>query len=277
MYCIDFEYDGQRLSEYGCVVCHISDDSDLKTISMGSKITFNTINIVQQNKIKKMSTQYDEAYTTTFEIGKFNCNTNSDGTFSKEEVSGLMRWLNKKDYYKFKMIYENGEFGNVYYMGSFNVEAITYGGSIIGLSLTLQTNAPFGYYEPVSCELNFSTAEDEVVVYDVSDEIGSIYVQDVTIECLESGDLTIHNSQDGLRSTVIKNCIAGEVLTLDGENKIITSSENHSKLYNDFNYNYIKISNKNESTIDEIANVFTVSLPCHIKFTYSPICKVGIV
>lgn len=276
MYCTDFEYDNQRLSDYGCVVCHISDSADLQTVNIGSKITFNTINMTQQNKFKAMSTQYDEAYTTTFEIGKFSCNTD-DYELSQEEVSALMRWLNKKSYKKFKAVYKDGEFGNVYYMGSFNVEMITYAGKIIGLSLTLQTNAPFGYYEQVEYSMNFVTADDTNSLFDISDEIGTIYAQNVVIECLEDGDLSIHNSQDGKRSTVIKNCVKGEVLTLDGENKIITSSVNHPKLYNDFNYNYLRISNKNESTIDDIENIFTVSLPCNISFTYSPICKMGIV
>lgn len=275
MYCIDFEYDGQRLSEYGCIVCHISSSPDLNTVNMGSQITFNTINLPQKNKFKIMSTQYSEAYTTTFEIGKFNCNTDEDHVFTQEEISGLMRWLNKKQYNKFKMIYNNDNFDNIYYMGTFNVQMITYGGNVIGLELTLQTNAPFGYYEPVNCAMEFTTGGDdnEISIYDISDEIGNIYPQNVTIKCLESGDLKIHNSQDGLRSTVINGCVEGEILTLDGENKIITSSVNHVKLYNDFNYNFIKISNSN----NERKNTFTTSLPCQISFSYSPICKMGIV
>ena len=176
MYCIDFEYDGQRLSDYGCVVCHISSSPDLNTVNIGSQITFNTINLPLQNKFKTMSAQYEEAYTTTFEIGKFNCNTR-DHTLTQEEVSGLMRWLNKKKYCKFKMIYENDEFGNIYYMGSFNIQMITHGGSIIGLELTLQTNAPFGYYEPVDCEMNFITGGDnESFPFDNEITVGTVVV-----------------------------------------------------------------------------------------------------
>ena len=279
MYCIDFEYDGQRLSDYGCVVCHISSSPDLNTVNIGSQITFNTINLPLQNKFKAMSAQYQEAYTTTFEIGKFNCNTENDCVLTQEEVSSLMRWLNRKRYCKFKMIYENDEFGNIYYIGSFNVQMITYCGDVIGLELTLQTNAPFGYYESIDCKMNFITGGDteKISVFDISDEIGSIYPHNVKIKCLDSGDLIIHNSQDGKRSTVINNCVEGEILMLDGENKIITSSENHVRLYNDFNYNFIKISNKSENTINDIQNEFTVSLPCEISFSYSPICKMGIV
>ena len=289
MYCTDFEYAGKRLSDYGCIVCHISGSSDLNTVNMGSQITFNTVNLPQQNKFKIMSTQYSEAYTTTFEICKFNCNNRDDYKFSQEEISALMRWLNKKNYNKFKMIYKDGECSNVYYMGTFNVQMITHAGDIVGLELTLQTNAPFGYYEPVEYVMDFSNVNDEFSVYDMSDEIGYIYPNSVTIECSNEGYLPenweelglykneglleINNSKDGERKTIINACVNGEVLTLDCENKIITSSEKHDGLYNDFNYNFIRISNSEYDT----ENTFTVNKPCKITFTYSPICKMGIV
>lgn len=276
MYCIDFEYDGRRLSDYGCMVCHITSSPDLDTISMGSQITFNTINRIKQNQFKIMSAQYDEAYTTTFEIGKFYCQDRNEYTFTQEEISWLMRWLNKRTYRKFKMIYKDGECANIYYMGSFNAKMIVNGDNIVGLELTLQTDAPFGYYEPIDCNMRLGGGSS-ATIYDISDEAGYIYPNDVEITCLSGGDLIINNSQDEPRSVVIKNCVAGEVIKMDGENKIITSSVNHKKLYNDFNYNYIRIANKNAGGVDETKNTFTASIPCNIKFTYSPACKMGIV
>ena len=273
MYCIDFEYDDKRLSDYGCIVCHINSSADLNTVNIGSQITFNTINRIQQNKFKIMSTQYTEAYTTTFEIGKFNCNNRDDSVFSQEEISELMKWLNKKRYKKFKMIYKDAECSNIYYMGTFNVQLITHAGNVIGLELTLQTDAPFGYYEPVEYVMDLDK-DKEFSVYDMSDETGYIYPHIVKITCLKDGDLEICNkSSEGKRYTIINKCVCDEEIILDGENKIITSSVNHSKLYNDFNYNYIRISNDDGNT----ENTFSASLPCRVVFTYSPICKMGIV
>ena len=40
----DFEYNGQRLSDFGCMVCEF-DTPGLKTVSMGSELTLNTINL----------------------------------------------------------------------------------------------------------------------------------------------------------------------------------------------------------------------------------------
>ena len=48
----------------------------------------------------------------------------------------------------------------------------------------------------------------------------------------------------------------------------------------DFNYNFIKISNSNDYELDYNKNTFSIDengIPCTITFSYSPICKMGIV
>jgi len=283
MYCRDFEYDGERLSDYDCIVCHILNDTDASAISIGSNITFNTIKMPTVNKFKLLSTQYDEAYTTTIEICKSNCGDDEeDKYFTQEETSYLMRWLNRKTFKKFKMIYDDDTLASVYYNASFNVSPITYGGNIIGLQLTMQTDAPFAYYDEVEYTMEFTEDNLNHTYHDISDEIGYIYPSTMTIETTVAGDLEITNSQEPDRITKIKNCLSGEIITLV-ENKTITSSEVHSRLYNDFNYIFPRICNEHEDVYnygyatDNMENIFTVNIPCRITFTYSPICKMGIV
>ena len=91
MYFKDFEYDNQRLSDFGCVICHILEGGDASAISIGSQLTFNTLPTVGVNKFKLMSAQYDEAYTATFEVCKFNCEDPNDNFFSQEEITQLLR------------------------------------------------------------------------------------------------------------------------------------------------------------------------------------------
>ena len=282
MYCKDFEFDGNRLSDYGCIVCHILNDGGASAISIGSNITFNTIKIPTVNKFKLMSTQYDEAYTTTFEICKHDCRNEDNKYFTQEETSYLMRWLNRKTFRKFKMIYDDGTLANVYYNASFNVKPITLYGDIIGFELTLQTDAPFGYYDEVEYTMEFTTDNLSHEHHDISDEIGYIYPSIMTIETIVAGNFEMTNSQEPDRVIEIKNCKAGEIITLV-ENKVITSSEVHSKLHNDFNYKYPRICNEHEDiyndgyAVDNMKNTFTVNMPCKITFIYSPICKMGIV
>ena len=275
MLCVDFEYDGQRLSDYGFVVCNISNDPGVETINIGSELTLNTVNMSHLNNFKVVSTKYNSSYSVTFQIMKSNCNNDRDGLYINEfELSKIMRWLNKKEYHIFKAIYENGEYSNVYYKGTFNVQIIYFCGNVIGLELTLQTNAPFGYYEPIIYDIDLSNTETKYTLCDHSDEIGFIYPELIEIKCLSPGDLIISNSKD-IYDTVIRNCIENEIITLYGDIKQISSSEQHNRLYNDFNYNFIRIINEQKNGIDDVDNIFTSNIPCTIQLTYSPICKSG--
>lgn len=282
MYCKDFEYDGEKLSDYGYILCHILTDSNVEAISIGSNITFNTIKLATNNKFGLLSTQYDKAYTTTFEICKHDCKNENDKYFTQEEVSHIMRWLNRKLYRRFKVIYDDGTLANVYYNASFNVESIRLNGEIIGFELTLVTDAPFGYYDEVEYVMEFTEDNLSYSYFDISDEIGYIYPSTMTIEMTSTGDFEMVNSQETDRVTKIKNCISGEVITLTSDINI-DSSAVHNKLYNDFNYVYPRICNKHEDIynygfpIDDMENTFTVNIPCKVTFTYSPICKMGII
>ena len=279
---IDFEYDNQRLSDYGCIVCNILEDGGVSAINIGSQVTFNTVPMTGLNKFKLMSVQYDEVYTTTFEICKYRCSNPDVNSFTQEEVIQLMRWLNRKQFKKFRAVYKDGELAEVYYNASFNVNPITYGGDIIGLQLTLQTDAPFGFYDDIEYTMKFSTNGLEHSFYDISDEIGFVYPSTMTIEITNGGNFELVNSQEKDRVTSIKNCTAGEIFTLV-ENKVITSSADHPKLCNDFNYVFPRLCNYIKDiygygTSDEVReNIFTVNMPCKITFTYSPICKMGII
>ena len=284
----DFEFNGQKLSDFGCIVCTFSGGGSTQTISIGSNLSLNTINRSGLNNFEILSTKYDEPFSFKIQICKNECGyfINERRFITENEVSKIMRWLNKKSYRKFKMIYSDGKCSNMYYKGTFpSIQMITLGENIIGLELSFQANAPFGYYEPLDFDMDFSDINNEFTIYDSSDEIGYIYPHILQVTVLEDGDLEIKNSQDK-ETVIIKNCIEGEIITLDGKNKIITSNKTHSTLYNDFNYNFVKIINKcgdsddyyevdNED--DQVENVFSTTLPCMIHLSYSPICKMGVI
>jgi hypothetical protein len=111
-----------------------------------------------------------------------------------------------------------------------------------------------------------------LIIQDYSDEVGYIYC-DATIKCLEGGDLAIYNIDDNINDVIVNNCSAGEVITLRGQQKIIESDSWHEALYNDFNYNFLRICNSYENTNNE----FWASIKCEVTITYSPIRKVGLI
>ena len=185
----------------------------------------------------------------------------------------LMRWLNRKEWCKFKPIYDDLSFPNVYFMGTFTeISTINKGGVVCGLALTFTTNAPFGFMEFEDNTFTVSSVNGTFTIYDESDELGNKYPDKVTIRMNNGGDFSLTNSLNE-RTTTIKNCVANEVITLDCINKIITSSVSHERLYNDFNYVYPMLTN----TDTDSKNVFTATLPCVVTFEYKPIRKVGII
>lgn len=272
---IDFEYAGKLLSDFGCIVCTITSNNGVSTTDIGNQITFNTIPTNHTTKFKLVSSEYSDAYTAPpFQICKSPCNADDqhDMYFSEMEVRDIMRWLNRKRFFKFKPIYDDGEYAMIYFNGSFNVQTITYGSNVIGMELTLQTDAPFAHYEPIEYNITLSSQNGTFVINDISDEVGYIYPDIVEIQCLSDGKLTVSNSKDS-NNVVVNNCVSGEKITLIGESKIIESSVYHQKLFNDFNYNFPKIHND----YNDGENIFSVSIPCKIHMSYSPICKVGVV
>ena len=94
---------------------------------------------------------------------------------------------------------------------------------------------------------------------------------DMEITILSEGNFKLTNSMDK-KVMKINNCKSNEIITIDGENQVITSSLPSHDLSNDFNYFFPRIIN----TYEERCNTFTPNLDCKIKITYSPIRKVGI-
>lgn len=263
----DFEYDGLLLSDFGCIMCSF-DSAGLETVTNGSNITFNTSPILNGSKHILTNTQYDECLTAPFQICKNPCicSSQEDSYFSIEEQTEIMRWLNRKEFLKFKLIKEGYE--NIFFNGSFNVSKKVLGDYCIGFELNLTTDAPFAFYETVKKTFKATAANYTESFKDISDEIGFIYPE-VEITCNATGDLIIHNELEN-RDTIIKNCVAGEIITM--KSPIISSSISTHKIQNDFNYNFFRVANNYRDRVNKI----TFSLPCTMKISYNPIRKVGV-
>ena len=263
----DFEYDGLLLSDFGCIMCSF-DSTGLETVSNGSNITFNTSPILNGSKHVLNNIKYEECLTATFEICKNPCRVvnQQDMVFTIEEVTALTRWLNRKEFLKFRLLKDGYE--NTYFDGSFNVSRKLLGSDVIGFELELTTNRPYGYYDDIKKTFKITKNNQTEIFKDISDEIGYIYPK-TEITCNARGDLRIYNAIED-RETIIKNCQAGEVITM--EYPVISSSNPNHKIQNDFNYTFFRVAN----TYDERGNRITFSLPCTMKITYQPIRKVGV-
>lgn len=271
MKALDFEYDGLNLSDFGCTICTF-DSPGTENITMGSVITFNTTPVQGSNKFLLSNITYEECLESDFEICKNPCGiyNNEKMYFSVEEQRQIMRWLNRGEYLKFRILDDGYE--NIYYEGSFyNIEKIEVSGNVAGFHLYLKTNSPFAFHRTEEFKFDIVSVNGTYTIFDISDKIGYVYA-DMEITCNQSGTLRIINSVDN-RTTEIKNCSAGEVISMNNMMIIETSLNSHkSSLMNDFNYQFPRISN----SFSERGNTFTFSLPCSVVLKYTPVMKVGI-
>lgn len=260
----DFEYDGIHLSDLGYVICKFDSDG-LQTITNGSPITFNTVSTLSGSKHELISSEYTSCLESTFHICKDTC-ADDDMEITTEELRYLASWLNRKGFHKFKLLHPG--YDGLYFEASFNISKIELEDKIYGLELNLVTNRPFALRDQRKITINNLESNGVKSINDDSDEEGFIYPY-TEIEIIDSGDLKIHNSIED-RTTFIKGCTAGEKIILDYP-VIHTSIDSH-KIQDDFNWVFLRIAN----TFRNSKNDLTISIPCNIKLTYSPIAKLGI-
>lgn len=269
MNAIDFEYDGQYLSDYGFIICDFDGASGVDTISAGSTLTFNKVSQFNGRNFSLASTQYENCISTTFDICKDPEKYEKDEMeISTDEFRDLMRWLNRTEFLKFQLHdsdidYEEG----CYFDASFNIEKIKINEILYGLRLTMETNKPFAYGDEEKIKWTISDTSTVKTFSDMSDEIGCIYPS-LKIICNDDGDFTIQNLTFET-TTTIANCSDGEVITIDGNTQIITTSDDSHKVYEDFNYEFFKIGN----TYNSRKNMISVNMPCVVEITYTPIIK----
>lgn len=271
MYMVDFSYADRCLSDFGCIVAYINTSLN-NDISLGSEIKFETIKNKATNVNRIVEANYNEPASVTFDICK-DPRKNEDMTFKDAEISYFMRWLNKKTYEKFCPIYDDSSYPEIYFKGSFNVSATYINGDVVGFTLTFTPNAPYGFETERTISYSLE-ANGTFEFYNNSDEFNYLYPTKFKIKCGADGNFEMSNSLDCKNTVKINNCVNGETITFDCQNKIVeTDNDTHSSLCKDFNYNFPRfVANEYENR-----NVFTVSIPCEITATYSLIRKVGII
>lgn len=266
MYALDFEYDGRLLSDYGFIICDFNGTSGADIVDAGSKITFNKVSRYRGKQFSLAGTQYDECIQANFHICK-NPDIFDDRKITDEEFRKIFRWLNRKEFLKFRVVDNEELCESRFYYSSFNLSKIKIGEILYGIALTMETDKPFAYGNEQIFNFDITDTSNSVLICDYSDEIGYLY-PNVKIVCNKNGDLSISNSFDN-STVLIKNCTAGEEIVLLGSAQIITTSYASHDICDDFNYEFLKIGN----SIDSCYNSITISLPCNIEISYSPIIK----
>lgn len=267
MYALDFQYDGIYLSEYGFIICDFNGSNGASAVSAGSDLTFTKIKKNNGYRYSLASAQYNGCIQTQFDICK-DPDKHGNLEISKDEFRKIMRWLNRKQFCQFCVGRDDlKDNDTVYYNASFAVQKIYIGEILYGLRLNMETDSPFGWRAEVTKSFTVTNTEEDYMVTDLSDEIGDTDIN-LEITCNSAGDLTVTNTTNGI-STEIDNCASGETITMDGTLQQIGSSVVSHKIQNDFNFQFMKISNGLKTT----KNTLTFSLPCNVTIKYRPIVK----
>jgi hypothetical protein len=256
----NFEFDGKFASDFELMACSFN---DIPEAMGGNTLQIDSVKILGTNEFAIPPNGYSEPLTYSFSVCKVrNCEILP---MDASEYGRINRWLNRQEPHKFRT--STDSFERIFYMGTFNLSPVFINGYIYGIDLTFTSTFPYGFEDAIE---NKYTGVTDFEIICFSDEIGDVYPY-VEITVNEAGNLTIRNSLDN-EIFVFNNVEAGEQLILDNQHKIITTSSEVHTVYDDFNFNFLKLCN----TFEERNNVFNSSLNIDITFKYNPIRKVGI-
>lgn len=259
----DFEYADEFLSDWGCMICDIDAPNGFETINSDSQLTFDSVAQYNGKYFPLTVSYYTDHIEIPIQICKYRC---PDGIqpFTIFEVREIKRWLNRPGFHKFKLI--QPDWADIYMMGSFNISEIKFADQTYAFELTFISNRPFALHEPITHTFNLDSTSS-YSFYDKSDEIGYIYPT-TTITCLSAGNLELNNSQEPNRKTVINNVTENEIITCM-PNQIISTSLPSHEIQNDFNFKFLRVSNR----YGDRKNTFSSSIPVKIQIKYSPYVK----
>lgn len=258
----DFVFDKVKLSDLG-YVAFWQNSEDQVTVS---DMNLNTIKAARSDISHSTSYTYENNYSSTFLLLKDSCRHNPDElNLTYRDISELTKWLCRKQYKWFRLIKDDDD-DEIWYQVQIDVKKELAGEDVIGLTITVNANTPYGF----SKQKVKSFTNSPYMVRTHSDEEGYIY-PDVEITLRQSGNLVLTNTLEN-RQTTIKNCINTEKITIYGGDlqQIISTNQNHD-FVTEFNYVFPRLL----CNYYEFDNNFTSNLACDISFTYRDIRKVG--
>ncbi len=264
---VDFMFDGQLLSHFGYMMCSFDQSVDENIVV--SEMDYTDISSPLSDVSHKVATSYSNNYQRTIQICKNICDNQEDDELTNDDISELAKWLCRKDYKWFKWVDDEDD-DEIFYEVRCTLSKVLLHGVCRGVEITIQSNRPFAVTKPITSIYSLE-ADSSFKINCFSEEEGYIY-PDMTITMRGGGNFELTNVNEN-RTTAIDNCIADEVITIDGSDILqITSSNSSHSLAKDYNYKFPRLVNEYRNSV----NTFSCTLPCIIALTYRGIRKVGL-
>lgn len=238
------------------------DDGEMDTFLTRSGIVSETY-----NGARKHCTNYkwDQQMSPTITLIKKDF-----GDFDVDENKRLLRWLTGKQTPGFLTIY-NDDSNVVHYeiCGNFvEVKQFKMGNSrVVGYVCKFEALTPYAF----SPLYTLTTSNNSITINIDTDEPEAPIYPRITITMKSNGNVTLTNTYavDGVThvaTSEVADNKGGEVITLDGANRIVSST--HQRIFgNNFDWNWLPLYDG--------TNTITISGDCTVKFEYREIRKIG--
>lgn len=181
----------------------------------------------QRNGFRMARNQYGSSYDNdlivSISVMKNPCKeTNqTDLYFTPTEISNLMAWLTSP--IGEKSLTCVGEAGTIIFYGGFtDIEPDVVNGKLVGLNLTFECNAPYGYYPVTEYTLSFG---DKGGIFSISNNSDEKYIPlypVIKITPTYTGSITLTNTET--REKISLEGQVGNVITIDNRSMIITNA-----------------------------------------------------
>lgn len=262
----DFIYGDFRASEYGLIPGRFDGSMDFTEDELGMSITVNEEFIGSDPIPVHISTAFNGKLLLTITLVKNPCVFTNEDAFTEYECRSVLRNLLKK--YQWTRVINDDNEEDIWFRCI--VDGVSYnrlGNKVHGITLSLQCDSMFGYSNENYIKIQ-AKADEPFYIFNNTDDLEDYVLPEVVIKPKSSGILNIV-CLDENRETEIKNIEADEVLQMDCKQKLLTSSEPHNVLLNDFNMNWIRLLPDR--------NTFVSNMDCELEFRFRVPRKVGVV
>ena len=197
---------------------------------------------------------------------EFDVQFTSPNELMIEEIRAIQSWLFGQSQYK-KLQIQQYDMQDVYFNCFLkSPKIIRVGNKIQGISGTVVCDSPFAWAFPKTITKNYtSTANETFILNNVSDNNYYEYPTIIATVDVYGGDFSITNVTDNSRIFSFTGLSQQEVLTINNELCIITSSTGLRRLSN-FNKKWFRLL-KGTNSLTIVGNV------SQVKFIYSPARK----
>lgn len=244
IYANDFTFCDSKLSDFNYIIAAIDNSSSIENTSCGN-IEILTERPVQNKRDISHGFKYGEGITLSFQIVRIDELSHTPAPVTNEEYETIMRWLVRPSYNYITFDTDD----NLFFHVKIKADAIKIGNIVHGFELTLTNDSAYGYSKEHTTHIgDLCTAYLE----DKSSLVG--YTYPILKICPNSGIYTLTNNLEPDRFLRINNCTAGEIITVDCENKTIKSTNTDHDLAKDFNFAFFRFLNTYNNNLNKITS-----------------------